>query len=199
MPRIIIKLNNHLAMAKLMAPQDDIVSKAKAVKPGPRHWWRATVFQVWLASMLLGSAAYADLIHTALNQTGVVILTNAEVQTGELDLSNLRAIFTIRKRNWDDKTPIKVFVLPDQNPLHQRFCKSVLKVYPYVLREQWDRLIFSGTGIPPTIVNTEQELRAIIDSTPGAIGYAMDNKQIDTVQLTAPSDKRFVLRTRSEY
>ena len=68
-------------------------------------------------------------------------------------------------------------VLPDNHELHQRFCKSVLKVYPYVLREQWDRLLFSGTGIPPITVGSEEELIALVNATSGAIGYAAVDTQ----------------------
>ncbi|MDF1690960.1 MAG: hypothetical protein P1U47_01190 [Zhongshania sp.] len=143
------------------------------------------------------SASNAEVFHTALNDSGVVVLTNTDVQSGELSTSNLRAIFTIRKRSWDDKTPIKVFVLPDQNPLHQQFCKSILKIYPYVLREQWDRLIFSGTGIPPTVVNSEQQLLQMIESTPGAIGYASTSIS-ESATIPNTSANLFVLRTSSE-
>lgn len=122
--------------------------------------------------------SHADVIRTALNDGGIVVLTHADVKTGELNLSNLRAIFSIRKRSWENKTPIKVYVFPDNSEIHHQFCKSVLKVYPYVLREQWDRLLFSGTGIPPTTVNSEEELRAIVNATPGAIGYTTANPSI---------------------
>lgn len=118
---------------------------------------------------------YADVTLTAFNDGDIVVLTHADVKTGELNLSNLRAIFSIRKRSWDNKIPIKVYVLPDKSEIHQKFCKTILKVYPYVLREQWDRLIFSGTGIPPTTVDSEDELREMVDATPGAIGYAIIN------------------------
>ena len=121
---------------------------------------------------------YADVTVTALNDGDIVILTHADVKAGELSLSNLRAIFSIRQRSWDNKIPIKVYVLPDKNDIHQKFCKTVLKVYPYVLREQWDRLIFSGTGIPPTTVNSEDELREMVEATPGAIGYATINSPV---------------------
>lgn len=119
--------------------------------------------------------SYADITLTALIDGDIVVLTHADVKTGELNLSNLRAIFSIRKRSWENKTPIKVYVLPDASELHQQFCKTVLKVYPYVLRERWDRLIFSGTGIPPTTVDSEEELREMVNATPGAIGYAVVN------------------------
>jgi hypothetical protein len=63
-------------------------------------------------------------------------------------------------------------VLPDRHPLHVRFSKEVLGVYPYQLRSTWDRILYSGTGIPPTVVNTPQEVRERVDETPGGIGYA---------------------------
>ncbi|MGH8585683.1 MAG: hypothetical protein ACREWE_05710, partial [Gammaproteobacteria bacterium] len=45
-----------------------------------------------------------------------------------------------------------------------RFSKEALGVYPYRLR----------TGVPPTVVNTPQEVRERVDETPGAIGYAVE-------------------------
>jgi hypothetical protein len=196
---VTVKRGIHKIMIELMAPQDYVVKSSKTRTANARKYWQKIIPRLCLASLLLCSSTHAEVIRTAMNEAGVVVLTNSEVQTGELNLSNLRAIFTIRKRSWDDKTPIKVFVLPDQNPLHQQFCKSVLKVYPYVLREQWDRLIFSGTGIPPTIVSNEQELQAIINATPGAIGYAPSDTLSSTAELSRSSSELFVLRTSSEY
>ena len=101
-----------------------------------------------------------------------LLVNNDHVDAKQLTTTDLRAIFSMRKRNWGDNTSIRVFVLPDNHPLHKVFCMSVLKVYPYVLREQWDRIIFSGTGTPPTIVNNVDQLRRAVARTPGAIGYA---------------------------
>ncbi|MFT7404393.1 hypothetical protein [Zhongshania sp.] len=132
---------------------------------------------------------YAEVTLTALNDGDIVVLTHADVKTGELNLNNLRAIFSIRKRSWDNKIPIKVYVLPDKNEIHQKFCKTILKVYPYVLREQWDRLIFSGTGIPPTTVDTEEELQEMVNATPGAIGYAIVNSPVlaSNLEIRSPT------------
>jgi hypothetical protein len=106
----------------------------------------------------------------------ISLLVNADVDPSELSLSSLRAIFTMRKRSWQDDTPITVVVLPDNDQTHQQFCKTVLKIYPFVLREQWDRLIFSGTGIPPVIVKDLNALRETISETPGAIGYTISTE-----------------------
>jgi hypothetical protein len=88
-----------------------------------------------------------------------------------LDRSLLRAVFTMRVRQWPDGSPIKVFVLPDSDPLSDQFYRERLGMYSYVLRRAWDRMVFTGTGLAPTVVGTEKEMIERVRSTPGAIGY----------------------------
>jgi hypothetical protein len=71
---------------------------------------------------------------------------------------NVRALFTMRLRRWPDGTPVRVFVLPDQNPTHRQFAKKVLGAFPYQLRRAWDRAVFSGTGQAPVEVPDEAEM-----------------------------------------
>jgi len=100
-----------------------------------------------------------------------------------LPKTTLGAIFGMRLRKWQDGSPIKVFVLPDQNSLHIAFSKHVLRVFPHQLRSAWDRLVFSGTGEEPISVKTEQEMRTVVSSTPGAIGYLSPEMIDDTVKV----------------
>jgi hypothetical protein len=92
-------------------------------------------------------------------------------QAATLPPETIREIFFMRLNTWPDGSPVRVFVLPDDNPLHIRFAKEILGVYPFQLRSAWDRLLYSGTGVSPTTVETQQEMRKRIESTPGAIGY----------------------------
>ena len=77
--------------------------------------------------------------------------------------------------------------MPDEHPLHIAFSKHVLHVFPYQLRAAWNRLVFSGTGEEPTLVRSEQKMRAVISSTPGAIGY-LSRAMIDESVKPIPSD-----------
>jgi hypothetical protein len=88
-----------------------------------------------------------------------------------LSQEQLREIFFVRQSKWRDGTPIRVFVLPDDHPLHIRFAKELLGVYPYQLRSAWDRMLFAGTGVPPTVVDSVEEMRRRVNETRGAIGY----------------------------
>jgi hypothetical protein len=89
----------------------------------------------------------------------------------DLSQEQLREIFFVRRSKWRDGTPIRVFVLPDDHPLHIRFAKEILGVYPYQLRSAWDRMLFAGTGVPPTVVNGLEDMRRRVEETRGAIGY----------------------------
>lgn len=102
----------------------------------------------------------------------VDILLNPSVAAIRPDLTELRALFSARKRQWDSGQAVRVFVLPDQHPLHKRFCRDILRVYPYVLRDTWDRMIFTGTGPTPVTVDSVAEMQKKVAETPGAIGYA---------------------------
>jgi hypothetical protein len=107
-----------------------------------------------------------------------VRLLDSSKSTKQLTTEMVREIFFMRLSSWPDGSPIHVFVLPDNHPLHIRFAKEILGVYPFQLRSAWDRLVFSGTGVSPTTVESEEEMRARIESTPGSIGYT-DKKQGD--------------------
>jgi ABC-type phosphate transport system substrate-binding protein len=102
------------------------------------------------------------------------VVVNHTVARQSIPKNTVRAIFAMRLRTWPDGSPIKVFVLSDENPIHKEFCKKCLDVFPHQLRWSWDRMVFSGTGQAPIEVSTEEEMREKVGSTPGAIGYLED-------------------------
>ncbi|MFZ1547831.1 MAG: hypothetical protein WAT12_12165 [Candidatus Nitrotoga sp.] len=111
------------------------------------------------------------------------IVTHPNVSAKSLSVNSLRAIFGMHLKTWPDGTIIKVFVLPDDNVLHQRFAKEKLHVFPYQLRLTWDRLVFSGTGQAPNNVSSNAEMLTKIAGTPGSIGYLKTNLINDDVHV----------------
>jgi hypothetical protein len=101
----------------------------------------------------------------------VEIIVNPSLHAVPLDRDLLRAIFTMRLRSWPNGPPVRVFVLPDSDPVSDRFYREQLGMYSYVLRSAWDRMVYTGTGLAPTVVHSEKEMRERVLATPGAIGY----------------------------
>jgi ABC-type phosphate transport system substrate-binding protein len=131
---------------------------------------------------------------SALADTVQIIVNPDQVNT-PIDRTLLRAIFTMRLRQWPDGTPVHVFVLPDHDEATALFCREQLGTYPYVMRSTWDRMVFTGTGLAPTVVGSEREMRERVRSTPGAIGYV---HSADTSEMR-PTLPRLLLAALLEY
>ncbi len=101
----------------------------------------------------------------------VALIVHPDTPITHIDRNVARGIFSMRKREWSDGTPITVYVLTDRNPIHQQFVQGVLAMIPHQLRRSWDRYLYSGIGSPPVQVKDLEEMLLKISATPGAIGY----------------------------
>lgn len=119
----------------------------------------------------------------AITGWAVDIVANKSVAQTSLTLASARAIFGMRQVKWPDGTPIKVFVLPDNHPAHGALCKERLNLFPYQLRQSWDRLVYSGMAQAPHEVASEDELINRVAATPGAVGYVRKVKNNDPVKI----------------
>lgn len=111
-------------------------------------------------------------------QAAVTLIANADVPAAPLSRSTARAIFSMRTVQWPNGRSIRVFVLADSQAGHRALCKELLDIYPYQLKDAWDRQIYTGIGQAPTEVATEEEMRARVAATSGAIGYLSTNTPV---------------------
>lgn len=116
--------------------------------------------------LLLGAMPWA-----AADEARVLLVANAGVDSPRLTRDTTRALFAMRQRTWPDGRAARIFVLPNRHPVHARFVKQRLSVYPHQLQLAWDRVVFSGTGQAPHRVATQAEMLEQIATTPGALGY----------------------------
>jgi ABC-type phosphate transport system substrate-binding protein len=109
----------------------------------------------------------------------VEIIVNNSVPAVRYSLDEVRAIFIMRLTQWPNGNPIQVFVLPDGHPVHKSFAKNKLNMFPHQLRSAWNRLVYSGTGVAPTQVLSQEAMLQAISNTPNSIGY-LDSKPDNT-------------------
>ncbi len=134
------------------------------------------------SSMLIGCFLLAN-SHAIAREPAVFLVANPDVTINLLNRDTVRAIFAMRQRTWPNGEAARVFVLGSNNPIHARFTKEHLSVYPHQLQLAWDRMVFSGTGQAPDRVSNQLEMRDRIASTPGALGYLEREYLDDSVQV----------------
>lgn len=113
----------------------------------------------------------------------VDVITNISADTASVTTTQLRRIYSMRQIKWANGVPITIFVLSSENAAHQKFCKETLRLFPYQLDRVWHKLTFSGMGIAPTIVESEEALIKAVKSTTGAIGYVENIDEVSDVNL----------------
>ena len=155
--------------------QDSKLSSTSAVV-------RCCYFYMAIFVTLLPFSAYSE-SQNAKTEKEIVMVTHPSSADRSLKFQTLRAIYSMRMQTWPDGTPIRVFVLPDNNEINKLFCKEMLKTLPRHLRKNWDRLVFSGIAQAPTTVPDITKMKQTIATTPGAIGYITREDIDDTVAI----------------
>ncbi|MCL7941857.1 hypothetical protein M8009_16320 [Halomonas sp. ATCH28] len=136
-----------------------------------------------LASVLLLAGLPLAGTTAVAQETPILLVAHPDVNTRQLKRDTTRAIFAMRQRTWPDGQAVRVFVLDNNHPVHARFAKEQLAVYPHQLQLAWDRMVFSGTGQAPDRVRDQAEMRERVATTPGAVGYLEREYLDDRVQV----------------
>lgn len=138
-----------------------------------------------LSSWSLPTNSHSDstLSHSDSTPSFVLPVINAQNEQRAISRNGLSAIFKMRLTEWSDGTPITVFVLVDEHDLHKQFSKQILNVFPHQLRRIWNNAVFSGSGQAPITLNSIGEMKDMIASTPGAIGYLAIDSLDDQIKV----------------
>jgi len=111
------------------------------------------------ANMRTGDASsFSVVVHPS---NPIVSITRAE----------LSAIYMKRTRSWRGGREIVPVDQPASSPVRERFSRAIHgKNVAYVTR-YWQRLIFSGRGIPPRQLQNDAAVLELVKNSRDAIGY----------------------------
>ncbi|MEA1989633.1 MAG: hypothetical protein U9N57_10585 [Pseudomonadota bacterium] len=127
-------------------------------------------FLIILSCLLLFSfqKVYAD----------IQVIVHPSAETESITGKQLRHIYSIQYKRWANDKKIRVITLHPQNELFKKMSINHMKIQPYVLSRQWNRLKYSGTSMVPIVVRDEDEMISVVKRLPGAIGYISTDKNI---------------------
>lgn len=101
----------------------------------------------------------------------LVVVVNPSVAQRKFSRGELSALFTTRKRNYDDGQRIIPLNLPPRDAARVTFDQKILEMDPDEVARYWiDRKIRGGNP-PPRHVPSAALVARLIEKLPGAIGY----------------------------
>lgn len=99
------------------------------------------------------------------------VIVHRDNRTTSITRAELSAIYMKRTRSWRDGHEIVPVDQPVSSPVREHFSRSVHgKNVAYVMR-YWQRLIFSGRGIPPRQLQNDAAVLELVKNGRDAIGY----------------------------
>jgi len=99
------------------------------------------------------------------------IIVNPANRIDSIDRELLSDIFLKKVATWHNDWTVRPVQLSRRFPLRDQFTREVLKKSPSQLRSYWNRQIFSGKGVPPPDLESEDDVIRYVLSNKGAIGY----------------------------
>jgi ABC-type phosphate transport system substrate-binding protein len=99
------------------------------------------------------------------------VIVNPRNLTGSVDRKFLAQAFLKKTTQWPSGDVIKPVDLAADSPLRRAFVEEVLGRSVAAVKSYWQQMIFSGRGVPPPELESEEAVIRYVLRTPGAVGY----------------------------
>jgi hypothetical protein len=86
---------------------------------------------------------------------------------------------------WPDNQPIRPVDLRIDAGARKAFSEAVLRRSVAAVKAYWQQRIFSGRGVPPPALDSDQAVIEYVASHPGAVGYISGTTSVATVKVMA--------------
>ena len=120
----------------------------------------------------------ALLIWVPVSFAEIAVIVNKK-NTDELDANYLQMIFLGKTKGFPSAGKAVPLDLPENSPTRDVFLKSVAKKSKSQFTAYWAKLMFTGKGVPPKVVENEADMIDLVAKNPSIIGY------VDAANVTA--------------
>jgi TonB family protein len=133
--------------------------------------------------MLLVAAGLAILPSANALAGNVKIIANPSVRAETISVRALQSVFLRERNSLRDGTHVEPVL--SKGPVHAAFLKEYLGQNDDTLQDRYRTLVFTGKGLMPKVLRSDEEVAAYVAKTRGAIGYVSSTVTVDGVKTLA--------------
>lgn len=100
-----------------------------------------------------------------------LVIINTRNPATNLERKFLSDVFFKKVTRWPDDSVIEPADQKPDSPVRRKFSETVLNRSIAAMKNHWQQLIFSGRGVPPPELASDEEVLQYVLKHPGAIGY----------------------------
>src|SRR3990172_12717622 len=86
---------------------------------------------------------------------GLVVIASPQVPVDTISVSDMVAIYTLKKTSWGNNIPMVPVNREANSPVREKFSEAVFNLSPQELAEYWNQLRFKGK-LPPLVQTSDQ-------------------------------------------
>ncbi len=116
---------------------------------------------------------------------GFRVVTNRDNSAGSVEREFLANAFLKKTTRWPDGAAIDAVDHRFGAPVRARFSEQVLRRSVAAIRNYWQQRIFTGRGVPPPELESDEAVLRYVGSRRGAVGYVSEAADVSGVKVLA--------------
>ncbi len=154
--------------------------------------------------MLIVAVVLSILLSASALGGNVKIIANPSVRAESISAAEVKSVFLGERNSLRDGTHVEP-VLAMGGPAHAAFLKAYLGQSDDSLQDYYRTLVFTGKGLMPKVLRTDEDIVAYVARTRGAIGYVNAAAAVDGVKTLTVSQsendaaRKLISRVEPEY
>ncbi len=99
------------------------------------------------------------------------VVVNAANPVSSMTVTQVSRMLLKQDTQWSSGQPAMPVDQLDRSPVRAAFSKAVHGREVAAVKSYWQRMIFSGTAVPPPEKASDEDVLSYVRANPGAIGY----------------------------
>lgn len=109
------------------------------------------------------------------DEVKTAVIANPSVVNEALSEQEVQNAFLGKKTQWNDGNSLTLVTI-DNEAIHESFLRQFIKKTPSQFRIFWKKMEFTGKGVSPREMGTEEDVIEFVKKTEGAVGYVSLDK-----------------------
>lgn len=136
-----------------------------------------------VAAVLGASGGVRPAAADAESAAAYVVIVHASNPAERLERRFVSDAFLKKRVRWSDDKVIRPVDRGPRAAIRARFSRVVLGRSVEAVRRYWSQRVFSGSGVPPPELDSDDAILRYVASTPGAIGYVSSDAALAEVKI----------------
>lgn len=124
-------------------------------------------------------------------QDNLAVLVNPSAKIEELKFSEVKSIFKGERQKWKDNSKVTIALMKTNTSTGALIAKRIYGMSGDQLNKYWLSLVFQGRATAPVFFESEEELKAFVQKTKGAIGILSGSAVGNEKPVTVDGERLF--------